>query len=84
LFLDVADEDEVIPDAEGIAFSDAEVAIEEAVRGARELVAHRIMSNEDLSGQSFVIRGEDGQTVATLGFRDRVPASSRPRQVVSA
>jgi hypothetical protein len=35
LFLDVADEDEVIPDAEGIAFSDAEVAIEEAARGAR-------------------------------------------------
>jgi hypothetical protein len=71
LFLDVADEDEVIPDAEGI---------EEAARGARELVAHEIMSNEDLSGQSFVIRGKDGH--ATLRFRDTVPASSS--KVVSA
>jgi hypothetical protein len=35
------------------------------------------MMNEDLSGQSFLIRDEDGQTRATVRFRDTLPGKLR-------
>src|SRR4051794_9068741 len=37
-----------------------------AVAGVRDLVAHGIMQNEDVSGQSFFIRDNHGATVATV------------------
>jgi hypothetical protein len=41
------------------------------------VVAHGIIMNEDLSGQSFMIRDEDGQTIATIRFRDTLPGKLR-------
>jgi hypothetical protein len=41
--------------------------------GARDLVAHGIMQNEDVSGQSFLIRDNHGETVVTVPFRDTLP-----------
>ena len=72
-YLDVSDGDQVIQDLDGIDFADRETAIAEAVAGARDLVAHGIMQNEDVSGQTFIIRGNHGETVATVPFRDTLP-----------
>jgi hypothetical protein len=76
-FYDLADGEEVIKDSDGVDFVDLEAAIAEAVGGAREVVAHGIIMNEDLSGQSFLIRDEDGQTIATIRFRDTLPGKLR-------
>ena len=76
-YLDVLDSDQVIQDPEGIDFADRETAIAEAVAGARDLVAHGIMQNEDVSGQSFLIRDGKGETVATVPFRDALPGRLR-------
>jgi hypothetical protein len=68
-YLDVLDGDQVIEDPDGMDFADLDMAIAEAVAGARDLVAHGIMQNEDVSGQSFLMRDGQGETVATVPFR---------------
>ena len=72
-YLDVLDGDQVIQDLEGIDFADLQTALAEASQGARDLVAHGIMQNEDVSGQSFVIRDEQGEVVTTVPFRETLP-----------
>jgi hypothetical protein len=72
-YLDVLDGDQVIEDPDGMDFADLDTAIAEAVAGARDLVAHGIMQNEDVSGQSFLIRDGQGETVATVPFRVLTP-----------
>ena len=69
-YLDVLDGDQVIEDPDGMDFADLDMAIAEAVAGARDLVAHGIMQNEDVSGQSFLMRDGQGETVATVPFRE--------------
>jgi len=88
-YLDIVDGDAVIEDPEGVEFPDLATALAEAELGARELVAHGIMRNEDLSGQSFMIRDHTG-ALATVRFRDMLPgslkgapASSAPQSVSS-
>jgi len=76
-YLDILDDNQVIQDLEGIDFDDRETAIAEAVAGARDLVAHGIMQNKDVSGQSFLIRDNHGETVATVPFRDTLPGRLR-------
>ena len=76
-YLDVLDGDQVIQDPEGIDFANLEAAISEATAGARDLVAHGIMQNEDVSGQSFLIRDGNGETVAAVPFRDTLPGQLR-------
>src|SRR3954468_5269719 len=76
-YLDVLDGDQVIQDLEGIDFADRDTALAEAVAGARDLVAHGIMQNEDVSGQAFLIRDNHGETVATVPFRDTLPGRLR-------
>ena len=67
----------IIEDPDGIDFADRDTAIDEAVKSARELVAHSIMQNEDVSEQSFIIRDGKGETVATVPFRDALPGRLR-------
>src|SRR5829696_9681643 len=76
-YLDVLDSDQVIQDLEGIDFANLEAAISEATAGARDLVAHGIMQNEDVSGQVFHIRDGNGETVATVPFRATLPGRLR-------
>ncbi len=76
-YLDVLDGDQVIEDPNGIDFADLDTAIAEAVAGARDLVAHGIMQNKDGSGQSFLIRDGQGETVATVPFRETLPGQLR-------
>ena len=76
-FFDVVDGPEVTSDPEGVEFDDLEGALAGAVQGARDLVAHGIMRNVDVSGQSFSIRDETGQPVAVVPFRDTLPGTLR-------
>jgi hypothetical protein len=76
-YLDVLDGDRVIEDPEGIDFANLDTAIAEAAAGARDLVAHGIMQNEDVSGQVFRIRDGKGGAVATVPFRDTLPGRLR-------
>ena len=76
-YLDVPDGDRVVEDLDGIDFADLDTAIAEAVAGARDLVAHGIMQNEDVSGQSFLIRDGQGETVASMPFRETLPGRLR-------
>ena len=76
-YLDVLDGDQVIQDLEGIDFADRETALAEAAAGARDLVAHGIMQNQDVSGQSFLIRDNHGEAVATVPFRGTLPGRLR-------
>jgi len=72
-YFDVLDGDQVLPDPEGIDFADRDTAVAEAVQGARDLVASGIRQNEDLPGHTFLIRGEAGETVARVPFRETLP-----------
>ncbi len=76
-FFDVAEGSEVTSDQEGVEFADLEAALAEAVQGARDLVAHGIMKNEDVAGKSFSIRDEKGRRVALVPFRDTLPGTLR-------
>ena len=62
-YLDIVVEGVVVEDPDGVEFPDLDTALVEATLGARELVAHGIMRNEDVSGQSFVIRDGTGPLV---------------------
>jgi hypothetical protein len=73
-YLDIVDGEAVIEDPEGVDFPDLATALAEAELGARELVAHGIMRNEDVSGQSFMIRDDTGP-LATVRFREMLPGS---------
>jgi hypothetical protein len=76
-YLDVLDGDQVLQDLEGIDFADCKTAVAEAVAGARDLVAHGIMQNQDVSGQTFIIRDNHGEMVATVPFRNTLPGRLR-------
>jgi hypothetical protein len=76
-FLDVVDDTQVTEDPDGLEFADLDTAIAEAAQGARDIVAHGIMKNEDVSGQRFRIRDDTGQTVATVPFRESLPGQLR-------
>jgi hypothetical protein len=79
-YRDVLDGDQVIQDPEGIDFANFDMALAEAVEGARDLVAEGIMRNEDMSGQVFRIRDGSGETVATVPFRGH-PAGKAERVI---
>ena len=69
-FLDVLNGRGIREDPEGQEFADLDAARAEAVASARYLVAHAILQNEDASDRSFLIRDENGQTVATEPLAD--------------
>jgi len=74
-YLDVLNGRRVLEDPDGQEFADVNAAMIEAVASARDLVAHGIMRNEDMSGRSFIVRDEKGETVATVPFRDALPGA---------
>ena len=76
-YLDVLDGDQVSTDLDGIDFADLDTAVAQAVQGAQDLVAEGITLNVDVSGHTFLIRDEQGETVATVPFRDVLPARLR-------
>ena len=76
-FLDILDGRKLLADPEGQDFADLNAALAEAAASARDLVAYGLLRNEDASDRRFVIRDEDGQTVATVPFRSALPGKLR-------
>ena len=74
-YLDVLHGREVRQDPEGQDFANLGAALVEAVASARYLVAHGILSNEDVSDRSFLIRNENEDVLATVPFRGTLPGA---------
>lgn len=56
-------------DPEGIDLPTIEKAEEEAILGAREILAERLLSGDIIDGQSFLITSEDGRVVREVPFK---------------
>jgi PAS domain S-box-containing protein len=74
-YLDILNGGAVLEDPDGQAFADLDAAMSEAVASARDLVAHGILRNEDLSDRSMLIRDDAGETVARVPFRSALPGT---------
>jgi hypothetical protein len=62
----------LIRDPEGAEFETLEMARDEAVQAAREILAERLIKGDVIDGEVFEISLEDGAIVATIPFRDMV------------
>src|SRR3954449_2888853 len=80
-YLDVLNGSQVLEDPDGQAFADLDAAMSEAVASARDLVAHGLLRNEDLSDRCVLIRDDAGGTVARVPVRSALPGalSASPR-----
>src|SRR5215213_3355156 len=76
-YLDVLNGSAVLEDPDGQAFADVQAAMAEAAATARDLVAHGILRNQDLSDRCVLIRDDAGETVARVPFRSALPGALR-------
>src|SRR3954447_18908860 len=76
-YLDLLNGSAVLEDPDGQAFADVHAAMAEAAATARDLVAHGILRNEDLSDRSVLIRDDAGETVASVPFRSALRGALR-------
>ena len=74
-YFDIQNGSQVLEDPDGQAFADVHAAMAEAAAAARDLVAHGILRNEDLSDRSMLIRDDAGETVASVPFRSALPGT---------
>ena len=74
-YLDILNGRQVLEDPDGQEFADVHAAMAEAAASARDLVAHGIQRNEDLSRRSMLIRDDAGETVASVPFRSALPGT---------
>jgi hypothetical protein len=58
------------PDDEGLEFESLDIAVNEAEKTAREMVAERVMHDERIDGTRFEISDEQGNVLATLPFKE--------------
>src|SRR3954467_13300554 len=68
-YLDLLNGSAVLEDPDGQEFTDLDAARSEAVATARDLVAHGLLRNQDLSDRCVLIRDDAGETVARVPFR---------------
>ena len=59
-------------DPEGAEFASADLAYDEALKGAREIMGEKVARGEIVDGQTFEITSESGEIVATLPFKSVV------------
>jgi len=74
-YLDVLNGSAVLEDPDGQAFADVHAARAEAAATARDLVAHGLLRNQDLSDRCVLIRDDAGATVARVPFRSALPGT---------
>jgi hypothetical protein len=91
-FIDVRDQQGVIPDEEGREFPDLEQGFQEAIATARDLIQQYVASRTPIDGTCVELRDEGGQVVATLAvselldhpvhpeFRNACPATAKPQR----
>lgn len=56
-------------DPEGEEFDNPDVARQEAIKDAREIIAQKILAGETVDGQRFELTAEDGTIVDVIPFR---------------
>ncbi|MCK8779103.1 hypothetical protein M0654_03795 [Rhizobium sp. NTR19] len=56
-------------DIDGIDLPTHTAALEEAILGAREMVADRVRNGEEIGNEQFEVVDEDGKTIHVLPFR---------------
>jgi hypothetical protein len=59
-------------DPEGTDFASADLAYDEAVKGAREIMGEKVCNGEIVDGETFEITNESGEVVATLPLKSVV------------
>lgn len=69
---------ECILDEEGECFPDLEALKSEVIVAAREIMAERLLTGEDLNHSRFEVKNESGEVVLVLPFSDAIPASDGP------
>src|SRR3954447_14003469 len=74
-YLDVLNGRQVLEDPDGQEFADVAAARAKAAATARDLVAHGLLRNEDLSGRCVLIRDDAGETVARVPVRSALPGA---------
>jgi PAS domain S-box-containing protein len=74
-YLDILNGRQVLEDPDGQAFADVHAARAEAAATARDLVAHGLLRNQDLSDRCVLIRDDAGETVARVPFRSALPGA---------
>jgi hypothetical protein len=59
-------------DPEGAEFASPDLAYDEAVKGAREIMGEKVANGEIVDGETFEITNESGKVIATLPFKSVV------------
>ena len=68
-YFHVRNHDHYDEDPEGGDFSSVEMARQEAIQAAREMMAEKVAHGELLDGQCFEIADESGKIVSLVPFR---------------
>jgi predicted O-methyltransferase YrrM len=71
-FLHIRDGDELIPDEEGSDLPDLDAAREEAIQGARDILAEKIRTGDPLDGEKIEICDAQGHVLAVIPFRSMI------------
>lgn len=62
----------LLEDRQGAELESVEVARNEALRAAREMVSERILHGESIDGEVFEIYDEHGKLIETITFKDTI------------
>jgi hypothetical protein len=68
-YFHVRHHDELDEDPEGIELPSLDVAIDEAVKGAREILAEKVAKGDIVDGHQFEITTEQGDILKVVEFR---------------
>jgi hypothetical protein len=68
-FFHIRHGDSLILDSEGTEFPNPQLAREEAISSAREILAQRVRQGDPLEAESFEVTTEDGEVVTIVPFR---------------
>jgi hypothetical protein len=69
-YFHIRDGDDVARDLEGVEFATPELAHEEAILAARELLSQRTLRGDASNAQAFEITDEHGAVIDVVPFKD--------------
>jgi hypothetical protein len=74
-YLHLRDGDRLIEDQEGSELPDLDAARQQAMAGAREILAGKMLAGEVVNGQRFEITDEAGVVVCSLPLKEALKLS---------
>ena len=78
-YLHIREGESVVLDREGADFASLELALEEAVTSAWEIIAEAVRRSKAPDGQVFEITTEEGEVVRSMPFSSTIGTSDRHR-----